>query len=261
MDNSHDAKRETLDASRAERRSAFLSPFLKFLALVGIVLLGIALLLPSVRSAREPARRNICLNNLKQIGIALSNYEAAHGSYPPAYTVDANGRPLHSWRTLILPHMEQKPLYDRIDLTKPWDDPANSLAYNTIPDVYCCPSDPTDNAEKRRFTNYLAVVTPDSAIRTEDSLGYRALPSPAQTLLVIDAGPKHATHWMSPIDADEEVVLGLDAKSRLPHNGNMFLGLFADGHGSALTLDSTPTVRRAQITASADDNRELSGDD
>ena len=47
---------------------------------------------------------------------------------PPAYTVDADGRPLHSWRTLILPYLEQEPLYQTIDLSKPWNDPANAKA-------------------------------------------------------------------------------------------------------------------------------------
>ncbi|MEL7264459.1 MAG: DUF1559 domain-containing protein [Planctomycetota bacterium] len=67
-----------------------------------------------------------CSNNVKQIGLGLANYHASWNSFPPAYTVDANGNRLHSWRTLILPYVEQQPLYDRIDLTKPWDDPAHA---------------------------------------------------------------------------------------------------------------------------------------
>ncbi len=66
------------------------------------------LLLPAVQAAREAARRVQCSNNLKQIGLALHNYNAAYKSLPPPYTVDANGQKLHSWRTLILPFIEQK---------------------------------------------------------------------------------------------------------------------------------------------------------
>ena len=46
----------------------------------------------------------MCVNNLKQIALALHNYEEVYKVLPPAYTVDAQGRPLHSWRTLILPY-------------------------------------------------------------------------------------------------------------------------------------------------------------
>jgi hypothetical protein len=259
MDDTRQDKSEPIPTPAPPPSSGTLSIFVKFLALIAIIGLAVALLLPAVRTAREPARRNSCLNNLKQIALALSDYEAAHGAYPPAFTVDADGKPLHSWRTLILPYMEQQALYDRIDLTKPWDDPVNEQAYNSMPEVYRCPSDPS--ATDRNLTNYLAIVTPDSAIRTSDSLAYADLPSPAQTLLVIDVGPKQATHWMSPVDADEQLLLSLDPDSKLPHNGDIFLAMYADGHGSALRLDSAAPLRRALITASAEDNDELQDDD
>ena len=71
------------------------------LVVVAIIGILVALLLPAVRTAREPARRLQCANNLKQIAIALQNYESVYHALPPAYTVDTNGKPLHSWRTLI----------------------------------------------------------------------------------------------------------------------------------------------------------------
>src|SRR5918997_1599426 len=91
------------------------------------------------RSSRPAGRRIRCLNNLKQIVLALHNYEQAHKALPPAYTVDATGRPLHSWRTLILPYLEQEPLYRAIDLSKPWNDPANARALETTLLVFGCP--------------------------------------------------------------------------------------------------------------------------
>ena len=95
------------------------------LIITAILAVAVALFLPTVRTAREAARRSSCSNNLKQIGIALQNYADTYGSLPPAYSVDANGNRLHSWRTLILPFLEANPLYSTIDLSKPWDDPAN----------------------------------------------------------------------------------------------------------------------------------------
>src|SRR5262245_36536395 len=97
-----------------------------------IVILGFlaALFLLMPRTSREAFRRVICANNLKQIGVALHSYHDKYGSLPPAYTVDASGKRLHSWRTLILPFLEGDDLYQKIDLTKPWDDPANKEAFD-----------------------------------------------------------------------------------------------------------------------------------
>ncbi len=106
---------------------------IKSLAVLAILALLIAFLLPATRSSRGAARRAQCTNNLKQIALALHNYEQAYKSFPPAYTVDANGRPLHSWRTLILPFLEQESLYRAIDLSKPWNDPANAGRWNRTP--------------------------------------------------------------------------------------------------------------------------------
>src|SRR5207244_4506816 len=64
-------------------------------------------LLPSTRMPREASRRSVCVNNLKQIGLALQNYHDDFGCFPPAYIADENGRPMHSWRVLILPYIEQ----------------------------------------------------------------------------------------------------------------------------------------------------------
>src|SRR5690606_31743937 len=116
-------------------------------------------------NARGPARGAQCLNNLKNIGLAVLNYEAAYGALPPAYTVDAEGQPLHSWRTLLLPYLDQASLYERIDLSKPWDDPANAVAFETIIEVYQCPNlNPESN-----LTTYAAMVGPDACFLPTES--------------------------------------------------------------------------------------------
>src|SRR5436190_7601184 len=94
---------------------------LKVLAVIGILGLLVALLLPAMRfGTREAARRMQCSNHLKQIGLALQNYHDEYKSLPPAYIADTEGKPMHSWRVLILPFMEQKPLYDKYDFNEPW---------------------------------------------------------------------------------------------------------------------------------------------
>ncbi len=103
------------------------------LVILGIIAVLIALPLPSTShcSARVMNQAS-CMNNLKQIALALRTYEQAYKAFPPAYTVDAEGRPLHSWRTLILPFIEQDSLYRTIDLSKPWNDPANAKAHRVL---------------------------------------------------------------------------------------------------------------------------------
>jgi type II secretory pathway pseudopilin PulG len=80
----------------------------EWLVVLGIIAILVALFLPAIRSAPNAARRSQCNNNLRNIALALQNYAEVYQALPPAYTVDADGRPLHSWRTLILPYIEQK---------------------------------------------------------------------------------------------------------------------------------------------------------
>jgi len=97
--------------------------------LIAIAFVFTALIVPFVRrDARPAARRTQCKNNLKQILYALHDYHDVHNAMPPAFTTDVEGRPLHSWRTLILPFLKQKQLYESIDLSKPWNHPANAAA-------------------------------------------------------------------------------------------------------------------------------------
>lgn len=78
---------------------------------------------------------------LENIALALHNYAAKnHGVLPPTYTVDSAGKPLHSWRTLILPYIDYQDLYKKIDLSKSWNDPANAEVFKAHVKVYHCPS-------------------------------------------------------------------------------------------------------------------------
>jgi len=184
------------------------------------------------------------MNNLKQIALALLTYESTNGTLPPAYTVDAEGNRLHSWRTLLLPYMEQSQLFDTIDLSKTWDDPANSKARETIVEAYVCPSSP----EPLGLTNYLAVVGPGFVF--SDS-GPRKLSevsdSRSATVMVVDVGTKQAVHWMSPHDASEDILLEYGPKSRMNHPGIM-LAACVDGHVRTLSLEIDKGALQAMLT-------------
>lgn len=115
------------------------------------------LMLPSIQTAREAARGQMCQNNLRQIGSALLQYHADMGCFPPAYLADGSGQPLHSWRVLILPYLDRKDLYDSYDFNEPWNGPKNILLAPLVPPVYACPSDP---ATIDGYTSYVAAVGP-----------------------------------------------------------------------------------------------------
>lgn len=225
----------------------------KIAACVVVGLLLIALLLPATRTAREPARRNACMGNLKQIALALLEFEDANGTLPPAYTVDAEGNRLHSWRTLLLPYLEQDELFAKIDLTKPWDDPVNSKARETLVDTYMCPS----ATHEYGWTTYLAVVGPEYAFtgsvprqRSEFTDGSD------RTIMVVDVGSDHAVQWMSPHDGIPQDWLVNDLPLR-SHHANVTLAAFLDGHVDAIPSVADPEIRRAMVTIAGGEMLEI----
>ncbi|MEN6459611.1 MAG: DUF1559 domain-containing protein [Thermoguttaceae bacterium] len=121
-----------------------------------IILLLAGLVLPSLQSARECSRIAQCSNNLHQVGLALLEYEASHHSLPPTCIRDKNGKPMHSWRVLILPYLGRRDLYDAYKFDEPWDGPTNKKLLDKRPSVFACPS--SSDAFDIRTTSYLAVV-------------------------------------------------------------------------------------------------------
>jgi len=216
-----------------------------------IAIVGIVLFLPVTRSARPAANRSQCKNNLKQIGLALHNYHEKYQAFPPAYTVDADGKPLHSWRTLILPYMDQEVLYSKIDLTKPWDDSANAEAFKTTIWAYRCPS----AMGPETHTTYLAVVTSNSCLRPGESARISDIKDgTSNTLLVIEVASEHAVPWMAPTDAEESSFLVISSTSKVVHTGGAH-ALLADGTVRFLNDTMSAEIRRALI--SIDGNESL----
>lgn len=142
-------------------------------ALVVISILGIliGLLLPAVQRSRETASRAKCLNNLRQMGIALHNAHDAHGRLPPfQVTRLGSGEPdtILSWQALILPYLEQEPLW-RVSIRaceldgNPTHNPPH-VGYTTVISGYLCPSDSrlstakvTPSGDRCSFTSYIGV--------------------------------------------------------------------------------------------------------
>lgn len=170
-----------------------------------ILLILIALLLPAVQQAREASPRATCKSHLRQIGLALYNYHDAYGSFPPAWTTDADGRPLLSWRVLLLPYLDQLSLYEEFDLTEPWDGPHNRELLRRIPSPYACPSSVSDEEGGETATSYVAVmekgprgqVHPPAAFPISETAHRNPCSSSNATRTF--PGPNRATcRWMKP---------------------------------------------------------------
>lgn len=212
------------------------------------VLLG--LLLPVSRSGRGASRRIECANHLHEIALALREYESTYGSLPPAYTVDRNGNPLHSWRTLILPFLGEQSLYNRIYLTRAWNDPANAAVSQTIVHAYHCPEAPADI-----HTTYLAVVSATGPFPKAKSRRLSELRGELENLvMVFEADHDHAVPWMSPVDATEELLLGINDDSKLPHPGVMYVA-FVDGRVLPVSATLPEADRRAWLAVDSMDTK------
>jgi prepilin-type processing-associated H-X9-DG protein len=144
---------------------------IELLVVIAIIAILIALLLPAVQAAREAARRVHCVNNLKQLGLALHGYHDAVGAFPPGYIASSrfvdgatDTAPGWGWAAMILPGIDQGPLFSALNLILPVESPQNSSVVRSMIVTYVCPSDLTAGpfALTDASGRALAIVAPSS---------------------------------------------------------------------------------------------------
>ena len=178
---------------------------------IGTIGILLVILIPAAQSARESARRVTCQNNLRQLSLAVQNHEAANGTLPNLYFGTFLKQPrtaldefhFHSWRTAILPQVEQTALFERIDLSLPATISANQSNLNTPISLFVCPSTSIQNTAVPDIFEYDNGEVPTKIIGTAARSDYEAISGVnfnaavkgSSDLSAVKFGPWGETHY------------------------------------------------------------------
>jgi len=169
-----------------------------FLAM--IVILGY-FTLPDLSAPPGYRSRRASAGNLHMICLALDHYHDTYGTFPPAYIADKEGRPMHSWRVLILNGLAESELYEAYDFDKPWDDPENLKLVERIPEDYVSPHFGEHRSEG--LTTYLAISAEGTVLGTTEGSRLEDIAEP--TVMVIEA-KGNPVPWTKPEDTSPAQV-------------------------------------------------------
>jgi hypothetical protein len=214
------------------------------LAFFGVIAAGcvLALVIPAVGAVRGAAARAQSTNNLKQLGLAVHNYEATYGELPPAVVRDADGKPLYSGRVLLLPFLEQSALFNQWKKDEAWNGPTNGAISKTVLKVFM---DPADQDQVTARTDYLFITGPGSVfeeVKDEKVTLGRITDGTSNTILMMEIKGA-GVNWAEPQD--------IDINNVWPHKGHHKKGtlmLFADGSVRMMTDDLDPGTVREMAT-------------
>jgi hypothetical protein len=201
----------------------------------------------TMASSRASAKIAQSLTNLKLFAIAMHSYNDQHGRLPPAVVTSKDGKPLYSWRVLLLPYLDPKgeDLYKEFNLEEPWDSEHNKTLLAKMPPVFTVPGVKT----KEPYSTFYQVFTGKEAIFWDGEV--RKIPDAfkdgtSNTLLVVEAG--EAVPWTKPVD------LPYAPDKPLPKLGGLFPELPAfyvtmgDGSTRAIPRKIRERTLRALIT-------------
>jgi hypothetical protein len=188
-------------------------------------MLMVPTLLPAVSSARQAARRAQSSNNLKQISLAMLNFVSAKKTFPPAFKADSDGKPLLSWRVMILPFIEQQNLFQQFHLDEPWDSENNKKLIEKMPDIFKAPG---SQAAAEFKTVYLTARGDDTPFPGAKGIRLREITDgTSKTIMVVEASDDKAVVWTTPDDLEVDEKNPIAGLVGLRPGG--FLAAFCDG--------------------------------
>lgn len=183
------------------------------------------------------------MQQLKRVAIAMHNYLDTHGALPATANFDKSGKPLLSWRVLILPFLGQEALYKQFHLDEPWNSEHNKQLIDKMPAVYRFPSDPAG----RGLTRYVSPVG-KGYFMSGEAKGRKITDitdGTSNTMMILEVPVQEATIWTKPDDWT------YDAGSKtVPGEGKLrgFTAAFADGSAHYFSTRMKPEVFHALLT-------------
>ena len=158
--------------------------------------------------------------HLKRIGLALHNYHDDYDQFPPQYLADSDGRPMHSWRVLILPYLSEpdaKAVYEAYRFKEPWNSQHNQKLADEAERFFRCMTSSAAEPTSTFTTHYVAVVGPDTAWSEREGTCLKDFgDGTANTALLVEIADSDI-HWMEPRDITlEEALSKQDGKYRVP---------------------------------------------
>jgi hypothetical protein len=216
---------------------------LAVLAIGGLLFLGMlaALLIPAWGNMRLASRRVASMNNMKMIGIALHNYHDVYGEFPPQYVVDSAGKPLYSWRVLILPYLEQDAIYKAWDRSKGWDSPENAQLADMVLPVFRMP----DETGLNNDTSYLAISGANSMFDGGKSVRIQQATDGLSNTIIVVESKGSGVKWAEPRDLDLDQITAVNSGVAGQINGGTTKGaqaLFADGSVQFVPVSTPPAT-------------------
>jgi type II secretory pathway pseudopilin PulG len=209
----------------------------------------VGLTLPAVQAAREAARRIQSMNNLRQLAIAMHVYQDANSAFPPAFSVDDQGKPLLSWRVQVLPFIEQQELYKEFHLDEPWDSEHNKKLIRRMPAVFATPNRPNDGKTAYLVPLGQGTIFGDGKGPTTSEIR----DGTSNTILIVEADDDRAVEWTRPGDLEFDPARPLAGLGHVRKGG--FLAALADA-SVRLISDRTP-AETLQALFEANDGKDV----
>ena len=230
------------------------------LVLIGVTTAVVTYFLwPTFNQLRDRRNKTACLNNLQLIASALNEYSSKYGTYPPSIVYDDTGKPMHSWRVLILPELGYPALYDNYDFNTPWDSEHNANFMMQCPEEYISPA--ADNHTGNEGTYFL--ITGKGTIFPKGApLGQKEITDGRHNTLLVVESENSAGEWTKPQDIEFAKLnrqIGAQGANAIGGNHNKgATAVMADGTPVWLPDDLDPVLLDAMISPAAKDEIDVS---